>query len=207
MLKRTKGRLLLALLVVTGMAGTLKNSTLSQQERKFCVNTLKETRSELVKSVKELSPAQLDFRPAAGKWNIRECLYHIALSEKMFSEQLQTAMKEPANPEKRSAIKFTDSEFMQMAANRQQPATAPASLQPGKATWKSADDALNAFKSDRSEHIKYIKNTTEDLRNHVTELSPGAIDCYQLVLFMTAHSERHLKQIREIMASDAFPKK
>ena len=41
MLKRTKGRILLTMLVITGLAGTVKNTTLTSQERKFAISQLK----------------------------------------------------------------------------------------------------------------------------------------------------------------------
>jgi hypothetical protein len=44
MLKRTKGCILLTTLVITGLAGTVKNSALTSQERKFAVSQLKESR-------------------------------------------------------------------------------------------------------------------------------------------------------------------
>jgi len=44
MLKRTKGLLLIALLVITGLAGTLKDSTISQKERKSAINLAKEVK-------------------------------------------------------------------------------------------------------------------------------------------------------------------
>lgn len=205
MLQRTKGRILLALLVVTGMAGTSKNSTLSQKERKFCVSSLKETRNELVRSVKDLSPAQLNFKPAPGKWNIRECLYHIAIAENVFNDMLQAAMKQPARPERRSAIKISDTELMQIATGCTQTLKTSDALQPAKARWESPADAMVAFRSARTEHVRYVKNTTEDLRNHVTELYLGPVDCYQLILFMTSHSRHHIQQIKEIMDDERFP--
>jgi hypothetical protein len=51
MLKRTKGRLLLVLLVCTGLAGTLNNSSLSQKERKQAISLIKSSRNEVLASV------------------------------------------------------------------------------------------------------------------------------------------------------------
>ncbi|RYZ48187.1 MAG: DinB family protein [Sphingobacteriales bacterium] len=93
-----------------------------------------------------------------------------------------------------------------MASDRSHTYKAPDVLQPSKATWTTPAETLAAFKTIRTEHIKYIRNTTEDLRNHVTELAPGPVDCYQLVLFMTSHANRHLQQIKEILADPKFPK-
>jgi hypothetical protein len=39
----------------------------------------------------------------------------------------------------------------------------------------------------------------------VTDLSFGPVDCYQLILYMSGHSSRHLQQIKEIMAHPKFP--
>ena len=74
MLKRTKGRLLLTLLVITGLAGTLSNTALTEKERKFVVHNLKDTKSEVQKSIKGLSDAQLNFKTAPllkMKWSMQ----------------------------------------------------------------------------------------------------------------------------------------
>lgn len=206
MLKRTKGRLLLTLLVITGLAGTLNNSSLNKQERKFAVGHLKDSKSELLKSVKGLSAAQLNFRSAPDKWSIKECLYHITLTEKGLWDMFEATMKAPATPEKRSEVKISDEEVVQMFTSREQKYKAPESFQPGKASWKSVDEAIAAFKSARATHLKYAKTTTEDLRNHIFQLPFGAVDAYQFLLFMSAHSSRHTAQINEIKADPRFPK-
>jgi hypothetical protein len=45
------------------------------------------------------------------------------------------------------------------------------------------------------------------MRNHVTE-SPmlGAMDAYQLMLLISAHTARHTAQIEEVKAHPNFPK-
>src|SRR5690606_3070146 len=73
MLKRTYGRLLLTLLVATGLAGKVNDTSLSKSERKFLVTQYKETRAALFSKTKDLSTAQLKFRPAPDKWTIEEC--------------------------------------------------------------------------------------------------------------------------------------
>jgi hypothetical protein len=45
------------------------------------------------------------------------------------------------------------------------------------------------------------------LRDHVVTLDKvGSFDCYQMVLFMAAHSYRHTQQIEEVKADPNFPK-
>ena len=80
-------------------------------------------------------------------------------------------------------------------------------LQPvGK--FPSSDAAIQAFVSRRDSTIAYLGATKDDLKNHFT-VHPafGTINCYQLLLLVTSHSERHTLQIEEVKASPGFPKK
>ncbi|HEX7845021.1 MAG TPA: DinB family protein [Chitinophagaceae bacterium] len=206
MLKRTKGRLLLTLLVITGLAGTIDNSVISGKERKVSVSLLKETKTDLSKAIKGLSEAQLNYKASPDRWSVRECVYHIAISEKNIWGLMEATMKAPANEEKRSEIKVTDEQFINMMKNRTNKVKTSETFEPKNTPYKSLDEALSDFKSNRAEHIKYIKSTTEDLRNHVAQLPFGWVDAYQLILMVGAHSDRHIQQINEVKADPNFPK-
>ena len=206
MLKRTFGRSLLTLLVVTGLAGTINDSSISKKERKYAISLMKETRDDAVGSVKGLSEAQQNFKAAPEKWSVKECMYHIAGAEKLLWSLLEGSLKGPANPEKRAEIKVTDEQFVKMIEDRTTKAQAPEPIQPKNTGFTSLDGALDDFKMNRSDHIKYLKSSTEDLRNHVVQLPFGWIDCYQLCLMIAAHSNRHTQQINEVKANPGFPK-
>jgi DinB superfamily len=205
-MRRSKyGYLLLALLVITGLAGTITSTSLTSKERKFAANHLKDTKINVVKSVKSLSPSQFNFKAAADKWSIKECVFHIVLTERNLWGIVDAAMKHPANPDKRIEIKLTDDRVIAMVEDRSKKFKTSKSLEPKEATFNTVDEALESFKSSRTEHIKYLKTTTEDLRNHVIRLPIGWIDCYQACLFMSAHSNRHMQQIEEVKANANFP--
>jgi len=206
MLKRTYGRLLLTLLVISGLAGTIKNTSISKKERKYATTLMKDHKMALMQSVKGLSEAQLNFKPAADQWSVKECMYHIAVTEKAIWDMMQGAMKGAATPDKRSEIKMTDEQVVAAIESREKKVKTFAPMEPQNAPYKSMDEAVNAFKTSRAEHIKYVKTTTEDLRNHIAQVPFGMIDCYQMSLFMTAHTERHRKQIEEVKANPNFPK-
>jgi len=207
MLKRTKGRFLLTLLVITGLAGTLKDTSLSHKERKSAMTLMKETKADALKSVKGLSEKQLNFKAAPDRWSVKECMYHIAISEKNLWDMIETSLKGPANPEKRADIKMTDEQLIKMMEDRSFKVKTVEPFEPKNTPYKTLDDAIAAFKSRRAEHIKYIKTTTEDLRNHVVQMPFGSLDCYQLCLMMASHSNRHTQQIEEVKADPKFPKK
>jgi hypothetical protein len=205
-MRRSKyGYLLLALLVITGLAGTITSTSITSKERKFAANHLKDTKTDLLKTVKGLSQAQLDFKAAPDRWSIKECTYHIAIAEKNIWQMLETALKQPANPEKRSEIKLTDEQVIKMTEDRSKKVKTTEPFEPKNTPYKTIDEALESFKSARADHIKYIKNTTEDLRNHVVQMPFGWIDCYQVCLLMSAHSNRHTQQIEEVKADPNFP--
>ncbi len=207
MLKRTIGRSLLALLVITGLAGTIKDNSISKKERKHALGMLKDTKDDAVQSCKNLSEAQLNFKAAPEKWSVKECMYHIAGAEKLLWTMFEGTMKSPGNPEKRSEIKVTDEQVVKMIQDRSFKAQAPEPIQPKNTGYNSLNEALEDFKKTRADHIRYLRTSTEDLRNHVFQMPFGHIDGYQFLLFMAAHSNRHTQQMNEVKAATGFPAK
>ncbi|MBI1341458.1 MAG: DUF664 domain-containing protein [Terrimonas sp.] len=206
MRKRKFGYVLLFLLVVSGFAGMSTNNSLTKDERKFASNHLKETRNDLFKVLKGLSEEQLNYKASPDRWSVKECAYHIALSENNLWNWIENMIKTPANPERRPDIKTTDAALIKGIENRDTRVKTQESFEPKNAPWKSLPAALAAFKDARNKHITYIKTTTEDLRNHIADSPIGALDAYQMVLFLSAHTNRHLQQIEEVMADPKFPK-
>ena len=71
---------------------------------------------------------------------------------------------------------------------------------------KNLEEAIEDFKNNRTAHIKYIKATSEDLRNHFVQMSFGLLDCYQLCLMISSHTNRHTQQLNEVKTDPGFPK-
>lgn len=206
MLRRTTGRLLLILIVITGSAGTIVNNSISKPDRKYALSIMKDSQKELTKATKGLSTAQQDFKAAPDKWSVRECVYHIAASEKRLWSIFEEAMKNAPAPEKRKEIRIKDEELVTMAQDRSKKNQAPESLRPDNAGYKNMAEALADFKISRQDHIRYMRTSTEDMRNRVVQLAFGWIDCYQLYIFIAAHSKRHIAQLHEVQAAAGYPK-
>jgi hypothetical protein len=207
MRRKKTGYILLGLLVITGLAGTTSGS-ISGKERKNAVGLMKNTRTDMLKSIKDLSATQINYKTSAERWSVKECIYHIAASETRLWQMLQTTLKQPANPEKRAEIKLTDQDIiniMQERAYKGETSELPELLHIS-GTYKSVDAALADFRRNREDHIEYIKSTTEDLRNHVVETPLGWIDCYQLYLAIASHANRHIAQISQIKHDFSYPK-
>ncbi len=66
--------------------------------------------------------------------------------------------------------------------------------------------SLKHFKESRAKTLAFLK-ATEDLREHAVDSPVGKkLDASQWVLFVSAHCERHTKQINEVKADPNFPK-
>ncbi len=200
-------KLLLLLPIFLLFSYTSPDAPLSKKEKKFIAKHMKETYKTLVQSVKGLSDAQLNYKSAPDKWSIKECVYHLAISETNLWAWIQGTLKAPANPEKRSDIKMTDEQLLSGIADRTNKVKTPEPFEPKNAKWTSVQEALAALKTERNTHIEYMKTTTDDMRSHVTLESPvGPLDSYQLVILLSSHTTRHTRQIEEVKADPNYPK-
>ena len=204
--KRTKGYTLLLLLVLTGLAGRQSATTITSKERRFLIEQLKESKSSVQKSVKGLTDEQLNFKTDAEHWSIKECLQHIALAETHLWTIADATLKKTPNPEKKTEIQLDDQAVLSILTERDKKLGAPESFKPARATWKTTEATLDAFKNKRTTLIKYAKTSTADMRNYVLQMPIGAIDAYQMLLYISAHTKRHTLQIEEIKANPSFPK-
>jgi uncharacterized damage-inducible protein DinB len=186
---------------------TKAQSTLTPTERDYATKSLTETEAGVLASVKDLSDAQLKFKPSADKWSVEECVKHIATAEKTLWAMVEESLKKPANPEARKEIKFTDNDLVKAVEDRSHKSKTFAALEPANSNYASVTDALADFKKNREKLIAFVNTTKEDLRNHVSVLPIGTYDAYQFILLISAHSNRHTQQIDEVKTSVNFPKK
>ena len=119
---------------------------------------------------------------------------------------LETSMKAGPTPEKKKDLKVTDEQVIKMVEDRTNKVKTFPPLEPQNTPYKTLDEAINDFKNTRTAHIKYIKATSEDLRNHFVQMPFGMLDCYQLTLMISSHADRHTQQINEVKAIAGFPK-
>ena len=183
-----------------------KESALTQQERDYASKFLKDTEQGVFDSVKDLSDAQLKFKPATDKWSVEECVKHIAVSEKNLWAMVEGSLKQPANGEKRSEIKLTDEQVVKRVEDRTRKSKTFDALKPENTPYNSPAEALASFKENREKLVHFVNNSKEDLRNHISVLQTGTYDAYQIILLIAAHSNRHTQQIEEVKADANFPK-
>lgn len=199
-------KLLLSLAVITSLSFISSDNGLTQKEREASTKFLQDTEDGVFASIKGLSEAQLKFKPAEDKWSVEDCVKHIAATEMGLWKMTEDNIKMPANPDKRTDIKWSDEEVMKNIEDRSTKRKTFAPFEPQNTGFKTMEDALVSFKENRNKLIQYVQTTQEDLRNHVAALPFGSLDCYQMTLFIGAHSNRHTQQIEEVKADPNFPK-
>ena len=206
MLKRYLGLSLLAFLVITGLAGTVHNTAISKPERKTALGLLKESRNEVINSVKDLSLRQLNFKSIKDQYSVKHIIFQIAATEKNLWQTFKSAMDGQDTPDRRKEIKLSDTQLIHLIENEEADFKMGTTQKEDFNSYKSIQEALQSFKSLRAAHIKYMKSSTEDLRNHVVEMPFGYIDCYQLCLLMGAYSNYLVEKIERLKTDPRFPK-
>lgn len=187
------------------LASFSTNTTLTDAERKLAITELTNSGEHLLNAVKGLSDVQLNFKASPESWSVAEVTEHIAISEENIFAMMEGTLKEAADSNRRSEIKMSDTQILDMIEDRTNKIKTQTAFEPtGK--YGSFKKTLDAFRKKRKDHIKFVMKTKEDLRNHYAVLPFGTIDAFQVILFMSAHTERHIKQIGEVMANDSFPK-
>lgn len=184
----------------------IRPGTLSDKERKDATDLLSKTEQGVFDAVKGLSDAQLKFKPSPDRWSVEECAKHIAVTEQLLWQMASGAMKETATADKKAAVKMTDEQVVSMLEDRSHKVKTAPQMEPQNTSFKSLSEALESFKTNREKLIDYVKTTNDDLRSHVTTMPFASFDCYQMVLFIGAHSNRHTQQIEEVKADPNFPK-
>ncbi|MFT3683187.1 MAG: DinB family protein [Ferruginibacter sp.] len=199
-------KLLLVVAVIAGLSFVTVNDPLTEKERQDAAKFLTETEDGVLNAAQGLTDAQLKYKPAADKWSVEDNLKHISMTEMMLWYITDSVIKSKANPEKRADIKMTDDDVKKNIEDRSHKVKTFAPLEPQNTPFKSAAEAIASFKENRGKLIEYIRTTGDELRNHVAQMPPGSFDCYQMVLFIGAHSNRHMQQINEVKADPGFPK-
>ena len=181
-------------------------SEISSQERTKLVQYLTTTRDQVLAESAKLSDEQWKFKPGPDRWSVGEVVEHLALAENFIFDAEQKAMAGPAaTAEQQAATKGKDDIVLKVIPDRTKKAQAPEPIQPKERLGNRAA-VLAAFRERRGKTLEYARTTKDDLRARVGDSPMGPLDAYQWLLFVGAHTQRHLAQIREVKADAKFPK-
>jgi hypothetical protein len=192
-------------LLVVVMTIRLFAAPMTGADREHLLVHFQMTGQMLAEEVRGLSPAQLEYKASPDRWSIRECVSHLAVAEPDYWRDLQKAVKAPPDMKGKTSVN-SDADVMWYGIDRVVH-TKTGGGHEKVDTYKDLDTALSKFQALRATMIEYIKTTNDDLRAHSFGDGKEVIDCWQWMLEISTHSERHIQQIREIKADPNFPKK
>lgn len=171
-------------------------------ERERVLADLDQTREEYRRIAQALSHSQLHYKPAVDRWSVAEALEHIIVVETRVLAGLDKALRQPPSTSK-SAV--DDGHLVSMAAQRTAKLKSPDLVTPN-GRWPD-DRLLEEFEAIRKRSTEFARSANAELRQHsFPHPFFGELDCYQWLLLIPAHCQRHLAQAKEVMAEPNFPR-
>jgi uncharacterized damage-inducible protein DinB len=171
-------------------------------ERERISAYLNETRENLLRTTSGLSPTQLEYKPASDRWSVAECLEHITVAEGFILGNINKTLQQGADS---STPSVGDDGLVKMVVDRSTRVQGPEFIMP-TGRW-AHDQLLGEFESARKRTADFVTSTNVELRQHAFPHPMfGELDCYQWLLLIGAHGERHRAQAEEVMADAGFPR-
>jgi hypothetical protein len=191
-------------LTVCLLAAPLLAAPLYNDDREHLLVHIEMTTQMVAELVQGLSPAQLEYKASPDRWSIREVVSHLAVAEPEYWRDLQKALR--AAPDMNTKKSFAaDAEILWYGIDRVVHTKTGGGHEKVE-TYKDLGTALGKFQALRATMIEYIKTTSDNMRAHSFG-DREVIDCWQWMLEISTHAERHIQQIREIKNDPNFPRK
>ncbi|HTW65494.1 MAG TPA: DinB family protein [Bryobacteraceae bacterium] len=177
---------------------------MEKEAREFLLRYLGASRERLLEGVEGLDGQQQRFRPSREHWSIADCVEHITIVERGVLKQIQVTLLGTPHPEIRGGT--PDDVILASAAVRLPRFVAPVEMRPRR-RWSDFEDLVRQFEAARERTVRFAGITQADLRRHFfAHPDFGPLDCYQWLLFLGAHCERHARQAEEVAGDVNFPR-
>lgn len=199
------GRILGALTAVSFLLGAgpgpVMAGPMTALERQHVLAHFEMTGRWLADEVAGLTDAQARFQPAPDSWSILLVLDHLTVTDPIYWQDLQAALKTPLRSQ---AGYRDDAAILWYGIDRTAKGQAIAAEVP-RGQLRDLATGLEALRKIHQQIVQYARTTNDDLRGHVVEREQ--CDAYQWLLLISTHDQRHILQIREIKGDPKFPKK
>jgi uncharacterized damage-inducible protein DinB len=174
-------------------------------ERELVVEQLAQSRERLVLTVEGLSKEQRSFRPAQDRWSIADCIEHITVVETFVLGKIQQVLQSAPEPEREPEVRGKEQIVLEKVPAREQRVQGPAAFRP-QGRWPDFEELMLQFEASRERSVRFSAVTQADVRSHFfPHPMLGLLDCYQWLLLVSAHCERHVRQMEEVKADPGFP--
>ena len=172
---------------------------ITASEKQFAIDHLNRTGKAFINAISDMSEKQWYRRPGPGEWSAAECAQHLLETELyFFMPSVEKMLAEAPNPDRMIETAGKDQTIIDSMEVR----TYKIKGQP----WDESSDKIidkaaliASFEAKRAENIQWLENSDGNFRANFMEFpGMGALDVYQFILFISAHTTRHTVQIQEI---------
>ena len=178
---------------------------MNEQERELAAHHLTTSRERMMGLVEGLSAEQWSFHPAAGRWSIGDCVEHLTRVENRVMGIIGEKVASPPLAEVPASVREKDPALLAGVPDRTDRREAPEVARP-EGKWADGGELLAEFLKTRAKTERFAAETRSNLRGYTHHHGAfGELDCYQWLLLMGLHTERHARQVEEIKADAGFP--
>jgi DinB superfamily len=168
--------------------------SLTEQERSAAIAELETSRQRLQWALEGVTEEGAQRQTTRDHWSIADCAEHITAAE-VFMPKLLTAAT-AGEPVQGTAER--DDFIRRSIRDRSRREQAPERVRPRR-RWTSLAETIRTFDERRAANLEFVRTTQENLRGRFyPHPFVGMIDCYQWLLSLAAHTERHAAQIEEL---------
>ena len=176
------------------------NYSISSEEKQFAVSHLTASGRAFMNSIANMPENLWYMRPGPGQWSPAECAQHLLETELyFFMPSVEKMLADAPAPGRIAETQGKDQMVIASMENREHKIKG----QPWEETSdKIIDKAalIASFQAKRAENIAWLENNGDDFRIHFIDFpGMGALDVYQFILFISAHTTRHTGQIQDII--------
>ncbi len=184
-------------LLVFALAG---QSQISATDKQFVVAYLEESRFALERVLAKVNDEDWLVKPDSTRWSIAQICDHIQKAEKaVFYNLNNNILKKNAQVVSENQTEIDDM-IITLASDRSIKMTAPESIRPVQDAYRAKQEFLLDFHSTRDKTVAFSKSCNLPLRQYLGFFSPMQmeIDAVQWLIVISAHTQRHIKQIEEV---------
>jgi hypothetical protein len=175
---------------------------ITSAEREFALKVLDETRDALLSTLEGLSPEQLSYRPEPDRWSVADNTEHVIVVEGRLVRAIARLLSGP--PDVAAQPAMNDQEVLHRTETVLERLQSPENVLPAS-RWPTPQ-LSREFETVRQTTRNFAKVSNGDLRRYfIPHPFFGNLDAYQWLLFIGAHSQRHLLQSKGVIASVNFP--
>ncbi len=205
MMKYLSTTLLMIVWIIGSSFSSWREGDLTKEDRRYINDYLKQSQKELFTRIKNLSEEQWTFKPNETAWSPAEICEHIFKTESSLVSRADAMDTTTFKPQPEEYVKEKVDFIIDFLQNRERKFKAPEHIQP-KNQFATVKDFIGAFKKKRGETMSYVNEVEKPLKGYYKEFGPlGEISGYHWLVFISAHTQRHIKQLDEVLANPDFP--